>query len=82
MTYEIDTSDTKYDYYFRNHSDAKSQCVPQSEAIAAWEEAFSNWKNIGTSGPIFVTSDCDPCKCPQGGMADCYELMAKREETK
>mgnify|MGYP003395515528 CR=1 FL=1 len=33
-------------------------------------------------GMTTYTLECDPCKCPVNGMADCYEFMAQLERAR
>ena len=56
---------------------AEESCVPVSEVVKAWEEAFS--RIDAPAGLYITTTECDPCKCPVGGMSSCYEYMAEQE---
>lgn len=60
---------------------ADDKCVPEKEAISAWDNAVSLMERpIGNL--ITSTVECDPCKCPTNGMASCYEFMASKERAK
>jgi len=61
---------------------AENKCVPSDVIIKTLEYAVSQMYDNPAVGVIAYTSECDPCKCPVGGMSDCYLFMAKREREK
>lgn len=58
------------------------QCVPESEVLQSWQEAVGQADTGTYSGNIVTTLECDPCKCPTGGMSSCYAYMAQKEHEK
>lgn len=56
-------------------------CVPEAEAIKAWEDAVSRMDKP-TFGIDIVNAVCTPCSCMTHGMASCYEYMAEQERAK
>ncbi len=53
-----------------------AQCVTDKE-LAIYMEKQIPLPNSGF-GPMAMTLECDPCKCPTS-MSDCYAFMAERE---
>jgi len=58
---------------------AENKCVPSDVIIKTLEYAVSQMHDNPSVGVIAYTAECDPCKCPVNGMADCYAFMEKRE---
>lgn len=60
---------------------ASDKCIPHNLAIEAWSEAFSKSENpINIQRTVLAV--CNPCSCPQNGMAACYDYMAREERAK
>lgn len=54
-------------------------CVPQKEAITAWENARSS---DGIQARQMVLAVCNPCSCPVNGQSSCYEYLAEEARVK